>query len=121
MGIAGESGMARHRGCSGRQQCAMVSVMSRKRGHAVTPRARAAIKAMRILSPDIPIMEGGKLCEGFEPWFLAGLIEAAISVEPDADKRKAFEGMLVWAERRWPELKRSAEIIPFPRHACCPR
>jgi hypothetical protein len=99
----------------------MVSVMSRKRGHTMTPRARAAIEAMRTLAPNASIMEGGKLCEGFEPWFLAGLIEAAISVETDADKRKAFEGMLAWAERRWPELKPSAEIIPFPRHACCAR
>ena len=81
----------------------------------MTPRARAAIEAMRTLAPNVPVMQDGELCEGFKPWFLAGLIEAAISVETDPDKRKAFEGMLAWAERRWPELKPSAQIIAFPR------
>ena len=81
----------------------------------MTPRARAAIEAMRTLVPNVPIMQDGELCEGFEPWFLAGLIEAAISVETDPNKRKAFKGMLAWAERRWPELKPSAQIIAFPR------
>ena len=78
-------------------------------------RARAAIEAMRTLAPNVPIMQDGELGEGFEPWFLAGLIEAAISVETDPNKRKAFKGMLAWAERRWPELKPSAQIIAFPR------